>query len=336
MPALLVKHNVPKLSRLLLALLVGVSSVVFIYKFNVYRGRAAANDPIDFHDISVPYLQLIPRYAIFYPWVMVTAIFAEISILLFVFSAAILYGGSRYLEKFWRADEVIRFIFPVGAATNLTTVLIFIVCNMVRGDAKAMSSPVGGGMLYYVAFLVVFKQLIPEHNIVLFQGLINFRVKHLTLAVLSVLVLWLAFASRSLYPAVPAVVSFLVSFTYLRFFQSFLAEPVLPITTATGSPSQTSVVRGDASDTFALVEFFPAVTKPYLAPVFNQVYELNVFLGLLKPFDDDTIEQSNLRSQKRLEQANQAHKSVANSVAERRRQVALQVIEDRINKTQEQ
>ena len=57
-----------------------------------------------------------------------------------------------------------------------------------------------------------------------------------------------------------------------------------------------------------------------------------VCLGIITPFNDDSIEQGNIRAQKRLEQANQTQKSVANSVAERRRQVALQVIEDRINK----
>ena len=69
-----------------------------------------------------------------------------------------------------------------------------------------------------------------------------------------------------------------------------------------------------------------------MTPVFNQVYEVSVLLGIITPFNDESVEQSNLRAQKRQEQVNQNHKNVANSVAERRRQVALQVIEDRINK----
>lgn len=116
----------------------------------------------------------------------------------------------------------------------------------------------------------------------------------------------------------------------MRFFQALNTEPILPV--ANNDSSTGSVLIGDASDTFQLVEFFPAVTKPYVGPVFNQIYELSVLLGIVTPFNDETVQQSNTRAQKRLEQVGQSNKSIASSVAERRRQIALQVIEDRINK----
>ncbi|MCP8720069.1 MAG: rhomboid family protein [Asgard group archaeon] len=324
-------HKLPKSSKILLGLLTSISGLLLVLKYESYRSLlAATNEPIKFHDVRIPFIQLIPRSTIFNPWVLVLAIFAEISIFTFILSATILYVGSKFTERFWGYLEVIKFILIIGTITNLFTIVLAIISNIIREDAKNMDQPLGGGISYYFAFLVVFKQLIPEHNIVLFQGLVNFRVKHVPFALLIIFTLWSIFISKSMYPAVPSIGSFFVSFFYLRFFQSLSTEPNLPL--SSNDASNSSVITGDASDTFQLIEFFPNVTKPILTPVFNQVYEVSVLLGIITPFNDESVEQSNLRAQKRQEQVNQNHKNVANSVAERRRQVALQVIEDRINK----
>lgn len=324
-------HKLPKSSKILLGLLTSISGLLLVLKYESYRSLlAATNEPIKFHDVRIPFIQLIPRSTIFNPWVLVLAIFAEISIFTFILSATILYVGSKFTERFWGYLEVIKFILIIGTITNLFTIVLAIISNIIREDAKNMDQPLGGGISYYFAFLVVFKQLIPEHNIVLFQGLVNFRVKHVPFALLIIFTLWSIFISKSMYPAVPSIGSFFVSFFYLRFFQSLSTEPNLPL--SNNDASNSSVITGDASDTFQLIEFFPNVTKPILTPVFNQVYEVSVLLGIITPFNDESVEQSNLRAQKRQEQVNQNHKNVANSVAERRRQVALQVIEDRINK----
>lgn len=322
--ALLRIHTFPVSTRILLGALATISSLIFFIKIGHYR---AATNEIKFHDIQVPYLQLIPRYTIFYPWAVVTAIFAEISVFSLAISAVVLTVASKYIEKFWGFREVIKFVFIVGTLTNLGTVLITILSNIIRSDALGMDKPLGGGISYYFGFLVVLKQLIPEHNIVLFQGLLNFRVKHVAFIWLCIGFLWSVIISRSLYPFLPAVESFLISFTYLRFFQSFATDPLLPMS----SNDATNVIKGDASDVFKLVDFFPNISKPYLSVVFDKGYELAVLLGIITPFNDDSIEQGNMRAHKRLEQIDQTQKSIANSVAERRRQVALQVIEDRIH-----
>lgn len=330
-------YALPKSTKILLGILISITSIIFFIKLAFYRSAVVngnnEQDEVVFHNIQVSYLQLIPRYTIFYPWVIVTAIFAEISVVSFIISGAILAVSTKYVEKFWGYKEVIKFVLILGSFTNLITVLITIICNLMRGDVEGMDKPLGGGISYYFGFLVVLKQLIPEHNIVLFQGLINFRVKHLPFILLNVVSVWSLLISRSLYPAIPSIGSFIISYNYLRFYQTFLTDPLLPITMANGgSDSSGSLITGDASDTFQLVEFFPRILKPYLTVLFDACYDLGCMLGIITPFNDDSIEQGNIRAQKRLEQANQTQKSVANSVAERRRQVALQVIEDRINK----
>lgn len=318
-------RGTPKATRITLAALVTVSLTTWLIKS--YAIGSELSSTLD----VVPYIQLVPRAAIYHPWVFFTAIFAEPAILSFLISFAVLYVSTSYVEKFWGYREVVKFVLIVGGITNLLTVIVTIVSNIFRGDVLGMDKPLGGGISYYFGFLVVLKQVIPEHNVVLFQGLLHFRVKHVPFMLLLIVLAWSG-VTRSLYPAVPSVVSFFVSYNYLRFNQSFFTDPLLPVTTASGDQSNATLVRGDASDAFQLVEFFPSITKPYLSVVINEIYEVSVLFGLVTPFNDETIEQSNLRAQKMTEQANQANKLIANSVAERRRQVALQVIEDRINK----
>jgi hypothetical protein len=327
-------YNLPVLTKVLLSSLAVVSALIFLIKMNAYRAMQRDGEAPRFHDILVPYLQLVPRTTLYYPWVVVPAIFAEITVLLFVVLAAVLGAALRYVERFWGYREVVKFVLVVGALTNLWTVLVTIVYNVAASEApRAMDVPLGGGILYYVGFLVVLKQLIPEHNVILFKWLVHFRVKQLALLFLAGATVWLA-ASRALYPAVPLWGAFVVAYAYLRFYQALATDPLLPLTAVSDGASAPgrALVRGDASDAFRLVEFFPQACKPYLLPVFDTVYEFACLLGVVTPFNDELVEQSNARAAKRLEQASQALKSVANLVAERRRQVALQMIEERIGR----
>lgn len=322
-------RSTPKSTRFAVVALVSTSAAILLIKLYTVRTQPDAPALLE---LIIPYVQLVPRYAVFYPWVFFTSIFAETSIISFVVSLSVLYVATSYVEKFWGFKEVVKFILIIGAITNLSTVLVTIVSNIFRGDVLGMDKPLGGGISYYFGFLVVLKQLIPEHNVVLFQGLVNFRVKHLPSIMLLIVGVWSAVA-RALYPFVPSVYSFFVSYIYLRFYQSLFSDPILPVTSASGDQTNATLVRGDASDAFQLVEFFPSVLKPYLSVAINAVYEVCVLVGVVTPFNEEVIEQSNIRAQKLSEQASQASKLMANSVAERRRQVALQVIEDRISRT---
>lgn len=327
--AALLWRSTARSTRFCVSCLFAVSSAILLLKLNSRRIESpeATTPPILL--LVVPFLQLVPRYAIFYPWVFVTAIFAEVSIISFVLSLIVLFIATSYVEKFWGYKEVIKYVLLVGTLTNLSTVVVAIVSNIFRGDVAGMDLPLGGGISYVFAFLVVIKRLIPEHNVVLFQGLINFRIKHLPFISLVLAVSWSAIFS-ALYPVVPAFFAFFIAYIYLRFFQALSVDPLLP-TTSGSEDSGASIIRGDASDAFQLVEFFPSVAKPYLSVVTNDIYDASVFLGLIAPFNEEFIEQSNLRVQKLNERVNHANKLIANSVAERRRQVALQVIEDRMN-----
>lgn len=325
-------RDIPECTKLLLGALALISITIVIVKINTLQQlahKAASNSTpltLNISQINVPVLQLIPESAIKFPWVFITAIFAEVSYFGFIFSAIVLSVGSTYVDRFWGSSETIKFVLLVGTITNFITVVVTILCNMVRGDVSNMKTPLGGGLPYYVGFLVVLKQLIPEHKISLFNKLVNFKAKHLPLGLLAAALVWSLVISRSLYPFVPAFNSFLVSFIYLRFFQTLSNESILPT-----SNQQTVSTAGDASDTFKLVEFFPEIAKAGLEPVFDKIYEVAVLLSVVPSFTEELIEQSNARARKRQETAQQGLGS-SNSVAERRRQVALQVIEEKISK----
>lgn len=294
---------------------------ILLLAFKVYNNDRAA---------LVPFIQLLPRYAIFYPWVFATAIFAETSLVGFSISLVVLVVSTKYVEKFWGYKEVIKFIFLNGILTNLITVIMVIIINVLGENVHGMNQPLGGGISYYMGFLVVLKQVIPEHNVVLFQGLVNFRVKHFPFILLVFAFTW-SVVFQTFYPILPATFAFVVSYNYLRFFQNFYADTLLPTTNpAAGGSRDTSIIRGDASDAFQLVEFFPGVTKPVLVPVINGIYDISVLLSLIAPFDEDAIEQSNLRVQTMNQKVESMSKS-SDSEADRRRQVALQVIESRVN-----
>lgn len=295
-----------------------VSITFILVGFKVYKN--------DFLALN-PYIQLLPRTAVFYPWVFATAIFAETSIVGFFLSFIVLVISTRYVEKFWGYKEVLKFIFLVGVLTNFMTVIGVIIINVLRGDEQGMNSPLGGGISYYVGFLVVLKQVIPEHKISLFNGLFNFRVKQFPFILLMLTLVW-STAFKSFYPMLPATFAFVVSYNYLRFFQAFYADLLLPTTNPnSGASRDSSVIRGDASDAFQLVEFFPSATKSFLTPVINGIYDLCVLLSLISPFNEEAVEQSNLRLQTMKVSINEP----SNSEADRRRQIALQVIEERVN-----
>lgn len=94
-------------------------------------------------------------------------------------------------------------------------------------------------------------------------------------------------------------------------------------------------VFGDASDTFSFASFFPdALQRPLIIPLSDIMYQIFCRLGLLVPFNEEDVIQSNDRAMKRasngLGRVGESRGSEA-SIAERRRQIALQAIEERIS-----
>ncbi|GMF08382.1 unnamed protein product [[Candida] boidinii] len=220
-----------------------------------------------------------------------------------------------------------------------------------------------------MAFVVVLKQQSPEHSIKLFNGFLKLRIKQLPLLLLILSLTISLLITKSLFPYIPIANSFYISWFYLRYIQVNSLSELLPTSESSSSGENTngddasrnisnsssnSIVRGDASDTFAFIQFFPDFIKPYLKPICRFFYHSSVFLGIIKGFNDDDIESSNLRSIKRFNSRNVSGIDTASNlfsalsftsnqsqnkpntdenakdVAERRRQFALKVLEERV------
>ena len=146
-------HKLPKSSKILLGLLTGISILLLVLKYQQFQSLQSSLDEIKFHDVKISFIQLIPRSTIYNPWVLILSIFAEISIISFIFSFVVLYIGSKFAERFWgNYLEVIKFVIIVGSITNLITVIIAIISNIIRQDGKNMDQPLGGGISYYFDF----------------------------------------------------------------------------------------------------------------------------------------------------------------------------------------
>lgn len=118
--------NIPPLTRVLLVLLVAISSIYQI---------ARRGDPI--------YIALIPQQSLLQPWVFFTATFAEQNLVtLIIAGATILYGG-KYLERAWDFREFGKFVLLVTLIPNFgASLLCVLLFAITRDDNQAYVIPI--------------------------------------------------------------------------------------------------------------------------------------------------------------------------------------------------
>jgi hypothetical protein len=186
-----------------------------------------------------------------------------------------------------------------------------------------------GGVSIQASFLVAFKQLVPEHTVTIFKGLVKMRVKHFP-ALFLLLNTMSGFILGTDTAAILAWLGILVSWTYLRFYKR---QPDL-----TGTSSAGTGIKGDASETFAFACLFPDVMQPPIAFAADQVYAVLVAVKILTPFSDDDIASGNEQVLARgeaglptlLNARGSARGASKREEAERRRAIALKALDRRL------
>ena len=177
-------------------------------------------------------------------------------------------------------------------------------------------APIAGTVSVQMAFLVAFSPLVPAHTVTLFRGVVSLRVMRIPLlyaALVAVLGLTPLLSRAALWQA---VFGFLAAWTYLRFYKA-----VFPDLDA----SQPAALRGDASETFALAEFFPAPVRPAVAALSDKVFDALVAVRVCPPFSPADV------SQRRAGGGGAAAPGGARAEAERRRAIALRALDQRLN-----
>jgi len=186
-----------------------------------------------------------------------------------------------------------------------------------------------GSVALQGAFLVAFKQLVPEHTVTILKGVIKVRVKHFPSIFLAAnTISGLVIGTDT--TLVLGWAGFFTSWIYLRFYKK---QSDLSGTSTGGSTS-----RGDASETFAFAYFWPDVVQPPIARMADGIYNTLVSLRVLTPFSAEDVETSNVQATARGEGGlpsllNQGGRRPGGKreEAERRRALALKALDQRLH-----
>ncbi|MCJ1389624.1 hypothetical protein MMC18_002481 [Xylographa bjoerkii] len=315
--------NIPPLTRVLLVLLVGLS---IVYQVASYRQNRLQDSK---SRTGVPWIALTPQLSIYYPWAYVTSTFAEKNVLtLLIGTATLLYGG-KYLERAWGSAEFGKFLLTVVFLSNVVASCLYVLLfALTRADAQAWVS-LQGSLALQAAFLVAFKQMVPEHTVTILKGVIKIRVKHFPAIFLTAnTISGVVFGTHT--AAVLSWLGFLTSWTYLRFYKR---QPDLSGTNTGGT-----TLRGDASETFAFAYFWPDIVHGPVAAVTDGIFGLLVAAKICVPFSAEDIQTSNDQANARgeaglpslMNQASRRGGGGKREEAERRRALALKALDQRL------
>ncbi|KAI1825773.1 eukaryotic integral membrane protein [Xylaria intraflava] len=297
--------NIPPVTRIVLAVLL-LQSLSSIVIHSAHRTS-----------VVIEWLTLVPQLSLFYPWTFLTTTLAEENLTSLIVAAVTLFNGGRYLERAWSSKEFAKFLVVASLIPNILCFLLLVTLFTVTRDEDWTLTTINGTIPLQISFLVAFSQLVPAHTVTLFRGVLSLRVPRFPLIYLGLvtaasLTPWMSAASLPL-----AIFGFLTSWTYLRFYKTVFPDL---------DSSQPVSMRGDASETFAFAEFFPAPVKPFVAALADQVFNALVAMRVCTPFSpaDLSAAQGSTFHQR-------SSTGGVRAEAERRRALALKVLDQRLH-----
>jgi hypothetical protein len=214
-----------------------------------------------------------------------------------------------------------------AAVSILVAVVLIKILTQIRSP-----TPINGMLALSAAFLVSLKQLVPEHTVSLFNSLLRIRIKHFpALFVLANMLSGPLLGTDTAFWL--AMFGFLTGWLYLRFYR------ISDIGATESATATGGVMKGDPSETFAFVSFFPDVFHPVLAPICDSVFNALVQLKLCTPFSDSAVETATENAASRSEgglpsimnQPGGGAGGGKRAEAERRRALALKALDQRLN-----
>ncbi|KAJ1661132.1 hypothetical protein IWQ61_000002 [Dispira simplex] len=224
------------------------------------------------------YLVLYPGLILTRPWTLVLTGWIETDwlVLLIHLGCLTLMGSS--VERWFQWFEYLKFVWVVNIVAPVAVFFIY-VCTFAasRNIGYLYNVSIHGLPALISGLTVALKQTIPEHKVVLYHRLGSFRIKYLPLLYIlgmgTVALVLKAYASCWL--LITGVVS---AWFYLRFFKYY------------------NGIRGDLSEAFSFATFFPDTVQPPVAFVCNRIFNVFVWLRVLKPLSEYTavnLEQGN-------------------------------------------
>lgn len=327
----MVRINLPPLTRGLLA------AVIFFTLLNfALRPHSSWVEKVEKPLIGVgngvPFLTIVPGQSIIYPWVFALATVVEQNVLGLITTGLTVFYGGRYLERAWGSHEFTKFLLFVAMMPNILSFLLYIAGYLIVGKGAALHTTISGGIAIQAGFLVAFKQLVPEHTVAIAKGLIRMRVKHFpAIFLLANTISGVVVGTET--AMFLAYFGFLTAWVYLRFYR---ISPSLS-SAATGDGS---IIKGDASDTFAFAHFFPEPIQTPVGALSEGVYNALVSLKVCTPFSDQDIDAGNEQASARAEgglpsimnpNSKGGRGGGTRAEAERRRALALKALDQRLH-----
>ncbi|KAF1997749.1 cytochrome c oxidase subunit I [Amniculicola lignicola CBS 123094] len=323
--------NLPPLTRGLLA-----ATVVFTLLNAILRPQDSlaekATKPLTTFGNGVPYLAIVPGSSVIYPWVFLLATVVEQNVLGLVVTGLTIFYGGRYLERAWGSTEFAKFILFVSMVPNTMSFLLYIFGYLLSKNASTLTTTISGGIAIQAGFLVSFKQLVPEHTVAIAKGVIRMRVKHFpAIFLLANTISGIALGTET--AMFLAWFGFFTAWVYLRFYR---ISPSMS-SAATGDGS---IIKGDASDTFAFAFFFPEPIHSPMAALSEQLYNTLVTLSICTPFSAEDIDAGNEQASARAEgglpsimnpNSRGGRGGATRAEAERRRALALKALDQRLH-----
>lgn len=318
--------NIPPVTRALILLTISFTFLYGVAIWNTISG--SLTDSNTKPDLSIPYLTLVPSKSIFYPWTILTSIFVEQNTLNFLLNVTAVFLSGRYLERAWGSKDFGIAVLVGAVVPNLLVIPTYVIWGFFMRNTTRADTPIAGAITLQAAFLVAFKQLVPEHT-VSFYRVVKIRVKHFPAVFLLVnTISGIVFGTDT--ALLLAWYGLVTTWTYLRFFKY---QPEL------GPSTGGARLRGDASETFAFATFFPNILQPPIATVCDQIYIFFCNLKIVTPFSDEAIASGNEQAAARgdaglptvMSQNRGARAMGKREEAERRRALALKALDERLN-----
>ncbi|QLQ79867.1 hypothetical protein HG537_0C05160 [Torulaspora globosa] len=315
--SLLRLNKIPPATTFLTVSYVLCTIVLFILRRFEYSKLISNGSDVLFGSVYSHILQIVPSEILVYPYSIVLSNLVDVNVWKIITNTINLVVGGSFIERDWNSSiEILKFTLLIGSVTNIIVVGVTLLSSLLIPGVK-IDVPLDGNYTVLIGFPIVYKQLFPETTIIRLKNLgflsKNFRFKLLPIFIMSTLTVGQLIFFHHFAQLLSIWITFFSCWIYLRYFQ------VLTSTQSSG------YMVGDASDTFQLIYLFPDITKPILRPIFDWIYNIcSNKLRIIRPFQTDDIDKSNSVAEQR------GAKKIVNPVEERRKQLALQVLQERM------
>ncbi|XP_013390216.1 transmembrane protein 115 [Lingula anatina] len=310
MAASIVRRNAPYVKQQFSEALGGSSVVVKSVCGALFVGYL-----LSFASNVIPYITVTPGYVLppnFWVWTFLTHCFVQFHIWHVLIDIAVVFLCGKLLEPLWGALELLIFFMVVNVGTALISSLVYIIVYLASRQPDFLFETYIHGLAGFIGgFTVAVKQMMPDHVLFLspFGKLRNNHIPVLLLVV--TVILRVAGALEGPYP-IMYTAGLLTSWIYLRFYQS-----------------HGKGTRGDMADNFSFASFWPSPVQPVVGVASNTIFSFLVKIKVCK------------KPERRYDVSSPTTITISlpgtdPQDAERRRQVALKALNERMGKVESQ